>query len=138
MLMNRPGAGDVQGEHGAGRGRLDHRVECLIIVDVGSLGEAAKDLASLIPFQRAVGVELVLDNPFVGDDVGANGGGTRSQVLLAIKTTNSSSMVRRQFGLTRVARTEEGIGDKVDVEVAERVSLSVGSRKPHFARVVIG
>jgi hypothetical protein len=28
---------------------------------------------SLVSFQRAVGVELVLENPFAGDDVGANG-----------------------------------------------------------------
>jgi hypothetical protein len=28
---------------------------------------------SLVPFQRAIGVELMLENPFVGDDVGANG-----------------------------------------------------------------
>jgi hypothetical protein len=31
-----------------------------------------------------------------------------------------------------------GIGDKVDTEVADRVSLSTGSRKLHFAHVVIG
>jgi hypothetical protein len=28
---------------------------------------------------------------------------------------------------------EEGTGDKVDVEVADRVSLSAGSQKPRFA-----
>jgi hypothetical protein len=28
---------------------------------------------SLVPLQRTIGVELVLENPFVGDDVGANG-----------------------------------------------------------------
>jgi hypothetical protein len=33
---------------------------------------------------------------------------------------------------------KEGTGDKVDAEVADRVSLSTGSRKPRFARVVIG
>jgi hypothetical protein len=72
-LMNRPGAEDGQGEHGADRGRLDHRDEGLIVVDVRSLGEAAKDPTSLIPFQRVVEVELVLENPFAGDDVRANG-----------------------------------------------------------------
>ncbi len=66
------------------------------------------------------------------------GRGTRSQVLLAIKAANSSSMARRQFGSTRAAQTEEGTGDKVDTKVADRVSLSTGSRKPRFARVVIG
>jgi hypothetical protein len=71
--MNRPGARDGQGEHGADCGRLDHRAEGLIVVNAGSLGEAVKDPVSLVPLQGTVGVELVLDNPFVGDDVGANG-----------------------------------------------------------------
>jgi hypothetical protein len=72
-LMNRPGAGDGQGEHGADHGRLDHRTEGIIVVDVGSLGEVVKDPVSLVPFQRAIGVKLVLENPFASDDVGANG-----------------------------------------------------------------
>jgi hypothetical protein len=63
------GAGDGQGEHGAEHGWLDHRAEGLIVVDVGSLGEAAKDPMSLVPFQRAVGDELVLENLFASDDV---------------------------------------------------------------------
>jgi hypothetical protein len=37
------------------------------------LGEAVKDPTSFIPFQRAVRVELVLEDPFASDDVGANG-----------------------------------------------------------------
>jgi hypothetical protein len=62
------------------------------------------------------------------------GRGTRSQVLLAIKAANFSSMARRQFGSTRVARTEEGTDDKV----ANRMSLSARSQKPRFPHVVIG
>jgi hypothetical protein len=72
-LMNGPGAGDSQEEHGADRGRLDHRAKGLIVVNAGSLGEAAKDPGSLVPFQIAVRVQLVLQNPFAGVDVGANG-----------------------------------------------------------------
>jgi hypothetical protein len=37
------------------------------------LGEAAKNPASLVLFQGAVGIELVLENPLAGDDIGANG-----------------------------------------------------------------
>jgi hypothetical protein len=40
--------------------------------------------------------------------------------------------------LMRVALTEEGTSEKVDAEVADRVSLSVRSWKPHFPRMVIG
>jgi hypothetical protein len=36
-------------------------------------------------------------------------------------------MARRQFGSTRAVQMEEGIGDKVDSEVADRVSLLAGS-----------
>jgi hypothetical protein len=75
--MKRPGARDGQGEHGADYGHLDHRAKGLIIVDAGSLdlllGEAVKNPASLVPFQGAIGIELVLENPVAGDDVGANG-----------------------------------------------------------------
>jgi hypothetical protein len=53
-------------------GQLDHRVEGLIIVDIGPLGEATKNLASLIPLQGAIKVELVHENPFLIDDFGAN------------------------------------------------------------------
>jgi hypothetical protein len=70
--MNGPVVGDGQGKHRLDRGRLDHRAEGLIVVDVGSLGEAIKDLASLVPFLRAIGVELVLEDPFLSDHVRAN------------------------------------------------------------------
>jgi hypothetical protein len=71
--MNRPGAGYGSEEHGADRCRFDHWIEGLIIVDTGSLVEAEKDPVSLVPFQRAIGVQLVLENPFPDKDIGANG-----------------------------------------------------------------
>jgi hypothetical protein len=71
--MNRPGVGDDQGEHCADCGRLDHQVEGLIIVDARLLGEAAKNPGRLVPFLGAIGVELVLDDPFAIDDIGSNG-----------------------------------------------------------------
>jgi hypothetical protein len=77
--MNRSGAEDGQGEHGEDRGRLDHRAECLIVVDTGSLGEAAKNPVSLVPFQGAIRIKLVQENPLVGDDVGDNG--VRDKIL---------------------------------------------------------
>jgi hypothetical protein len=76
---------DDQGEHHADRGRLDHQTEGLIIVDVGSLGEASKDLASLVPFQRDIGVELVLKNPFAGDEAGANGARDKIPIVVGDK-----------------------------------------------------
>jgi hypothetical protein len=58
--------------HRVDDGRLDNRVESLIVVDVRPLGEAMKDPTSLVPFQSAIEVELVLEDPFADDDVGAN------------------------------------------------------------------
>jgi hypothetical protein len=71
-LVNQPGARDDQGESSANRGRLDHRAECLIVVDAGSLGEAVKNPTSIVLVQGAVKIELVLENPLADDDVGAN------------------------------------------------------------------
>jgi hypothetical protein len=71
-LMNGPRARDSQGEHGVVHCRLDHQAEGLIVVDTGSLGEAAKDPSSLL-FQRVVRAELLLKKPFVSGEVGANG-----------------------------------------------------------------
>ncbi len=94
------------------RDRLDHQAEDLIVVDVGSLGEAVKNPASLVPFQGAVRIKLVLENPLAGDDVGANGtrdkipgvaGDQGSKFFFHGAAANSSSMVRCQFGSTRVA-----------------------------------
>jgi hypothetical protein len=63
---------------------------------------------------------------------------TRSKVLLAIKASYYSSMARCQDGSVRVVRTEVGTRESGNDEVADNVSLSVGSRKLRFARVVIG
>jgi hypothetical protein len=66
------------------------------------------------------------------------GRGTRFHVFLVIKAANSSSTTQCQFGSARVAWTKEGTVDNVGAEVANRVSMSIGSRKPRFAHVVIG
>jgi hypothetical protein len=42
-----------------------------VLVDTGPLGEVVKDPMSLVPLQGAVRVELVLEDLFVGDDIGA-------------------------------------------------------------------
>jgi hypothetical protein len=53
-------------------GQLDNQVESLIVVDAEPLGEAVKNPTSLVPLQGAIEVELVLEDPFVGDDVRVN------------------------------------------------------------------
>lgn len=70
QLVNWPIAGDRQAEDGADCGRLDDGAEDLVEVDAVELGEAAKDPASLVPIQTAVGLELVVEDPLASDDIG--------------------------------------------------------------------
>jgi hypothetical protein len=105
-LVNRAGAGDDQGEHGADLGQLDRRAEDLIVVDVESLGEVAKNLVSLVPVQGAVGIELVIENPLAGDDVGTNR--TRDKILGVVGDQGSKLFFH---GMTPV-RISEGSTDR--------------------------
>jgi hypothetical protein len=53
-LMHGPTPGDNQSQHSPDSGRLDDRVEGLIVVHPGALSEALKDLTSLLPIKRAI------------------------------------------------------------------------------------
>jgi hypothetical protein len=72
-LMNKLGVHCGQGEDCVNSCWLDHWAKGLIIVDIRALGEPSKDLVSPVSFQCAIRVELVLEDPFFGDDVGASG-----------------------------------------------------------------
>jgi hypothetical protein len=126
-LMNRPGAGDGQGEHGADHDQLDHWAKGLNVVDVGSLGEAAKNPVSLVPVQGAVGVELVLENPLAGDDVGANWARDKIPCVVGDKGSKLFFHGVAPVWIDEGITDGEGTGDKVDTEVADRSSLSAGS-----------
>jgi hypothetical protein len=71
-LVDKSGMGDDQRKHHAKGGLLDHWAEGLIVVNTGPLGEAMKDPMSLVLLQGVIRVELVLKDPFAGDDVGTN------------------------------------------------------------------
>jgi hypothetical protein len=70
-LLNRPVMGDSSGEHRAHGGRFHNRAESLVVVNSGALSETPKDLASLVAIEGPVSAELVREDPFVSDDVGA-------------------------------------------------------------------
>jgi hypothetical protein len=72
----------------------------------------------------------VLENPFVGCNIGANGARDKMPGVVGDQ--------RSKLFFHGVTQTEEGNSDKVDAEVADRVSLWVGSQKLHFPCVVIG
>jgi hypothetical protein len=70
-LLNQPVMGDSSGEHRAHGGRFHNRVESLVVVDSGALSETPKDPASLVAIEGPVNAELVHEDPFASDDVGA-------------------------------------------------------------------
>jgi hypothetical protein len=121
-LMNRLGARDGQGKHSANHGRLDHHAKCLIIVDVRSLSEAAKDPVRLVSFQRAIGVELVIENPFASDDVGANG--ARYKILGVVGDQGSQPLFWARL-------------ERLDMRSYRQLRLAVESPVEHGAPVVV-
>jgi hypothetical protein len=70
-LLNRSVMGDSSGEHHVYGGRFHNQAESLVVVNSGALSETPKDPASLVAIEGPVSAELVREDPFVGDDVGA-------------------------------------------------------------------
>jgi hypothetical protein len=70
-LLNRPVMGDSSDEYCAHGGQFHNRVEGLIVVDSGALSETPKDPASLVAIKGPVSAELVCEDLFASDDVGA-------------------------------------------------------------------
>ena len=71
-LASLPFKGDGDGEDDADRGRFDNRTEGLIEVDALLLRETAKHPACFVAVKRAIGLELVAEDPLAGDDVGVS------------------------------------------------------------------
>jgi hypothetical protein len=70
--------GEGEGEDSPNGGRLDDGAEGLIIVHPEALSEASKDPTSLVAIQSTIVLELVTEDPLVGDHVGQEGHGTKS------------------------------------------------------------
>lgn len=64
------------------------------VVGSETLSEASKDPTELVLNQGTIGLEFVIEDPLVGDHVGALGGHDKSQVWLASRAAYSS-IVRR-------------------------------------------
>jgi hypothetical protein len=63
QLVHRLAPEEGQSQHGANGGGLHDEAESLIVVHTGALGEPTKDPACLVPVQRAIRLELVLEDP---------------------------------------------------------------------------
>ena len=73
---------ESQGEHRANSSRFHHGTECLIKVHTRPLGKAAENPTRLVPFEGAIRLKLVLEDPLAGDDVGPRG--ERHEILSVI------------------------------------------------------
>jgi hypothetical protein len=119
-LVHGPTPGDHQSQHSPDGGRLDDGTEGLIVVHPEVLSEALEDSMSLVSIKRAIRLELVLENPLAGDDIGPGGRGTKSNMLLDSRATYSTSTARCQWGFMSALQIEVGTGDSVGgVAVAE-------------------
>jgi hypothetical protein len=82
-LVHGPIPGDSQSQHSPNSGRLDDGAEGLIIFHPGALSEAPEDPISLVPIHRAIYLELVLEDPLTGDDIGPSR--PRNQVSCVVR-----------------------------------------------------
>jgi hypothetical protein len=62
---------------------LHHRVEGLVIVHLETMGEAPQDPMSLVPIQGAIRLQLLLEDPFPGDNISAKE--ARHQVPIVVR-----------------------------------------------------
>jgi hypothetical protein len=52
---------------------LQNRVECLAVFHPEALGEPPKDPTSIVPIQRTIRLEIVLEDPLVSHHIGPRG-----------------------------------------------------------------
>jgi hypothetical protein len=88
---------ETASQHSPDGGRLDDGAEGLIVVHPGALGEPLEDLTSLVLVQRAICLELVIEDPLAGDDISPRS--MRNQVPCAV----------RQQGLVLHSATPMGV-----------------------------
>jgi hypothetical protein len=69
-LVHGPTPGDSQDQHSLDGGRLYDGAEGLIVVHPEALSEPPEDPVSLVPVKRVIRLELVLEDPLVGDNIG--------------------------------------------------------------------
>jgi hypothetical protein len=69
-LAHGPTLGDSQSQHSPDSNRLDDGAEGLVVVHPGVLSEFPEDPTGFVPIKRAICLELVLEDPLAGDDVG--------------------------------------------------------------------
>jgi hypothetical protein len=82
-LVHEPTSRERQSQHSPDGGRLDDGAEDLVVVHLGALSEPPEDPTSLVAVKRAIRLELVLEDPLAGDDIGPRR--PRNQVSRAVR-----------------------------------------------------
>jgi hypothetical protein len=95
QLVDRLVLGEDEGEDSRNGGELDDEAEGLDVVHSEAMSEASKDPTGLVVIQGVVRLELVAEDPFVGDNIGTRGHDTKSQVWLANRVAYSIAMPMR-------------------------------------------
>ena len=82
-------------------GGLDDWTEVLCKVHTRALSEASNHPTRLVALQSPVGVELVLEDPLAGDDIGSQRARHKIQVWFFIRASCSSTIAARQLASAR-------------------------------------
>jgi hypothetical protein len=72
-LVDLPIPWESKGQDGANRCGLHNRAESVIIIDAGAMCEPAKNPLGHVPLECPVSLELVLEYPLIGDNIGIVG-----------------------------------------------------------------
>jgi hypothetical protein len=71
QLMHIPSLGEGLSQNGADDCGLHHGAKSSIVVHTGALGEPLKDPTRLVPVQRTIRVEPMLEDPLVSYHIGS-------------------------------------------------------------------
>jgi hypothetical protein len=107
--------------------RLDDRAKCLIVVHPRALSEPPEDPTSLVPVKRAIRLQLVLEDPPAGDDIGPRR--LKNQVLCVVRQQGLVLLPHSAMtvGSVSALRTEVRTGDNVKgAAVVESCRRSTG------------
>jgi hypothetical protein len=108
-LVHEPTSRERQSQHSPDGGRLDDGAEDLVVVHLGALSEPPEDPTSLVAVKRAIRLELVLEDPLAGDDIGPRR--PRNQVSRAVRQQGLVLLHSATPVATSALRTELRTGD---------------------------
>jgi hypothetical protein len=76
-----------QSKNNPNSGWLDNRTESFVVIDTGTLCEAAKYPTSFISVQRTISMEFVFENPFASDHIAASRAGHKIPSVVVLESS---------------------------------------------------